>query len=435
MNRASLLGRASVVTSGSLGARLSRVLVATALVVAGIAGVWSYQSASARARDLQDDVLVQVAGLAASAGPGRLSTDTAPLSSTAADIDVGPLDGSGLTATTPDGLRTITVGGTTLRAAVARGPDGTAVVATQTVAVRDRLARDAALSSVLPLLVLIPLLTGAIVLVVRAVLAPVGELAEEVSHRDASDLSPVDETRAPGELRGFITALNEQAGRAAGAVAHERRFIAQAAHELRTPLTAMTVQLERARAARTSTDVDARLADLHTGMARSRHLVDQLLDLARAQVDDGAGHRAEAFDGLLRAVVAEVLPQADAAAVEIAVESGADERALVPVAATASALRNVLDNAVRYGASGGVVAIATRRDGEDLVVTVDDAGPGMGDVEALLARSCAGRTPASRAPGSAWPSSPNSCAVSGGRCTSGRPSDSPPARAPSSVSR
>ncbi|MBT9257158.1 hypothetical protein KMZ32_19905 [Phycicoccus sp. MAQZ13P-2] len=369
----------------SLWARLSWVLVITALLVAGVAGVWSYQAASARARDLQDDVLTQVASLAASAGPGRLTTDTAPLTSTVADIDVGPLADAGLPVDASAGLRTVTLDGVVVRAAVARGRGGTAVVASQPVAARDRIARDAALSAVLPLLILIPLMTGAIIVAVRRVLAPVGELADEVSNRPVADLRPVDETRAPTELRGFIAALNGQTHRAAEAVAHERRFIAQAAHELRTPLTAMTVQLERARHAPTPPAVEDRLADLDAGMIRTRHLVEQLLALARAQADDDTPERTEPFEAVLRAVVADVLPAADAAGVEISLDPGSDDHASVHSTSTASVLRNLLDNAVAHARAGGLVVVATRRDKGHLVVTIDDAGPGIDDTEAVVA--------------------------------------------------
>lgn len=368
----------------SLWARLSWVLVVTTLLVAGVAGVWSYQTASSRARDLQDDVLTQVASLAASAGPGRLTTDTSPLTSTVADIDVAPLGETGLPPGTPPGLRTMTLDGDVARAALARAPDGTAVVATQPVAARDRIARDAALSAVLPLLVLIPLLTGAIILAVRRVLSPVGELAHEVSSRPPTDLRPVDETRAPVELRGFVTALNGQADRAAAAVAHERSFIAQAAHELRTPLAAMTVQLERARRASTPSGVEDRLRDLHAGMTRTRHLVEQLLALARAQADTDLRDHDEPFSAVLRGVVADVLPHADAAGMEISLERGPDEDCPVRSVVTASVLRNLLDNAITHADEGGVAVVAARRVGDELVVTVDDAGPGVADAEALL---------------------------------------------------
>ena len=366
----------------SLAGRLTTVLMLFTIAVAAVAGAWSYRQASTHARELQDDVLLQVASLAASAGPGRLTTDAETLSSATADIDVGTLSGSGLAPSTPPGLLTVTVAGTPRRVAVARAAAGPGVVASQPVAARDRIARDAALSAVLPLLVLLPLLVVAIAVAVRRVLAPVEELAAEVSARAVSDLRPLDEDRAPQELRGFVTALNGQVARAEQAVVHERRFISQAAHELRTPLTAMAVQLDRAGSAPADRRGD-RLADLDAGLRRARHVVDQLLDLARAQADQDADPATERFDVLLGAVVSDVLPAADAAGVEIVLESGADEPSRVHLAATSSALRNLLDNAVRYGADGGLVVLAARRDEGSLVVTVDDGGPGMADPDAL----------------------------------------------------
>ncbi len=147
----------------------------------------------------------------------------------------------------------------------------------------------------------------------------------------------------------------------------------------------MTVQLERARRASTPSDVEDRLADLQAGMTRTRHLVEQLLALARAQTDNDVPEYDEPFSSVLRAVISVVLPHADAAGMDISLEPGADDDCPVRSVLTASVLRNLLDNAITHARDGGIAVVAAERVADELVVTVDDAGPGVSDPAALLA--------------------------------------------------
>jgi two-component system OmpR family sensor kinase len=378
-------GRRSL-TPRSLTTRLSLTLAATTLAVATCAGIWSYHQAFTEASDLQDDVLRQVGTIVAatSTPPEELTTDRGPLTDTASDIDVTTLDAADLPATAPAGLATSSVNGEERRVLVVQRAAGGAVAVSQPVAARDQIARASALSAVLPLLLLIPALLLAIVLGVRAVLRPVNRLATDVGTRDARDLGPVDVDAAPTELRGFLLALNTHLARTQAAVDHERLFIAQAAHELRTPLTAMSLQLENAVAATDEAHVRARLDELTGGVARSRRLINQLLELARAQADRGGTATTEAFSTVLRHVLGELLPLADIHHVMLDVESGADLCDEVATPAMTSVLRNLIDNAVRYSPPGTTVAVnATHRAGT-LTVTVDDQGPGVRDPEAAL---------------------------------------------------
>ncbi|WP_084125348.1 ATP-binding protein [Demequina sp. NBRC 110054] len=380
----------------SISGRLSATLAALTLVVACVAGAWSYRAAYVGAKSLQDDVLTQVATLAANAAASgttsSLTTDSPAASDPTTDIDIATLEQAGLDDSTQPGLTTTVIDGIEERLAVARVGDGPAMVAAQPVAARDDLAREAAASAVVPFLILIPLLMIGLVLATRRALAPVRALADEVASADGT-LPRLDADRAPRELQGFISTLNTQRERVEETVAHERLFIMQAAHELRLPLTAVSLQLERAALAPDDARLRDRLEDLRGGVDRSRHVVEQLLALARARSTPEDEAPAEGFATVLRAVLAEVLPAADRAGVEIEVTAGGDDASQVPATAATSAIRNVLDNAIRHGGSGGRVAVAASREGATLVVTVDDAGPGIDDPEAVMRPFARGRSP------------------------------------------
>jgi two-component system OmpR family sensor kinase len=369
----------------SLTRRLSALVALTTIVMAGAAGVWSYAQALQAARDLQDDVLAQVASIAAATTTRTTSRpDVIPVSDDAADIDVTSLTKAGLPASTPNGLGTAEIGGESRRIFVIRSDTGAELVVSQSIEVRDETAREGAVATVTPLLLLVPALLLAIYLVVRSVMRPVNRLAAEVRSRDAGDLSPLGEEEAPSELQAFLAALNTQFGRVAASLDRERLFLAEAAHELRTPLTAMSLQLERASIAPDSVRLRERLGELGRGVGRSRHLIDQLLELARAQAGAQDSRLAERLDALVRDVVGDLLPLADAAGVELEVDLADSGGELVPVAAATSVLRNLLDNAVRYASIGGQVRLSARRDAEELVIVVDDNGPGIANPDEVL---------------------------------------------------
>jgi two-component system OmpR family sensor kinase len=369
----------------SLTLRLSVLVALTTMVMAGAAGAWSYAQALQSARDLQDDVLNQVATLAAATTTkGGIPPDELPLSHDAADIDVTSLKKSGLPPSTATGLGTAQIGGESRRIFVIRNGKGTELVVSQSIEVRDETARESAIATVTPLLLLVPALLLAIFLVVRSVMRPVNSLAEEVRSRDAADLSPLVEEAAPAELQAFLEALNTQFGRVAGSLDRERLFLAEAAHELRTPLTAMSLQLERAAIAPDSARLRERLGELGRGVGRSRHLIDQLLELARAQGAAQDAHAPERLDALVRHVVTDLLPLADQAGVELEVNLDDVGTEPLPAAATTSVLRNLVDNAIRYSAAGGQVLLSARRDGAELVIVVDDDGPGIANPDEVL---------------------------------------------------
>jgi two-component system OmpR family sensor kinase len=366
------------VKARSLTTRLSVLVAVTTVAVGAVAGTWSYLRMLQEARDLQDDVLAQVASIAsATAGRGAVPVDEIPLSNTSSDIDVTSLAKAGLPAATPGGFGTGRIGGESRRYFVIRGVTGAELVVSQSIEVRDQTARAAAMATLTPLLVLLPALTVAIYLVVRSVMRPVNGLARQVHARESTDLSPMDVAQAPEELRYFLAALNAQFERVGDALDRERLFIAKAAHELRTPLTAMSLQLERAAIAPDDASLRQRLADLSLGVERSRHLVAQMLDLAQAQAGAVDASPPQSLATIVRQVVGDLVLVADDAGVEIEVDLDGAGGALLPSTATTSILQNLLDNAIRYTPSGGHVHVSAEVSPGELAINVDDDGPGI----------------------------------------------------------
>ena len=249
----------------------------------------------------------------------------------------------------------------------------------QSMDVRERRAARTALRSLAPFAVLVPMLSILIAWIVARTVQPVRGFAAALRRRRPDDIEPVAVAGLPDEVRPVAEALNELLARLRAALDRERAFLADAAHELRTPLTALDLQAQ-AVAAASEDRRESALADLRAGVARVARLVEQLLAIAREQHGAAAAPAPLDLDELVRRTVAEFVPLAEAAGIDLGVESAEAVR----VAGDADALRrllgNLIDNAVRYTPAGGRVDVAVGREaGAPLraVVTVTDTGPGI----------------------------------------------------------
>lgn len=283
------------------------------------------------------------------------------------------------------------------RVYVHRLRDGSRIAVSQETRIRDQIARQSALYATLPLLLLVPVLLAVMLMLIRLMLRPLAELSRTVDARQEHDLKPLPKTDLPTELQPFVNAINGLLGRTGAAMESQRRFVADAAHELRSPLAALSLQAERLHAAPMSPEATERLETLQAGIRRSRHLLEQLLLLARAQnARWGQGQAAAAVASapavvavlpVMRRVLEDLLPLADqkglnlgiSAAPGVTHDAEADER--IRVAADEMALytllRNLVDNAIRYTPAGGQIDLWVDQRSTEVVMAVQDDGPGI----------------------------------------------------------
>lgn len=283
------------------------------------------------------------------------------------------------------------------RVYVHRLRDGSRIAVSQETRIRDQIARQSALYATLPLLLLVPVLLAVMLMLIRLMLRPLAELSRTVDARQEHDLKPLPKTDLPTELQPFVNAINGLLGRTGAAMESQRRFVADAAHELRSPLAALSLQAERLHAAPMSSEATERLETLQAGIRRSRHLLEQLLLLARAQnARWGQGQAAATVASapaavavlpVMRRVLEDLLPLADqkrlnlgiSAAPGVTHDAEADEQ--IRVAADEMALytllRNLVDNAIRYTPAGGQIDLWVDQRGADVVMAVQDDGPGI----------------------------------------------------------
>ncbi|WP_051660928.1 ATP-binding protein [Bosea sp. 117] len=158
-------------------------------------------------------------------------------------------------------------------------------------------------------------------------------------------------------------------------------FIANASHELRTPLASLSGFIETLQGpAKNDTQARERFLKIMADQARRMsRLIDDLLSLSRIELN--AHLRPEAEVDLVTVIghVRDTLsPIARERGVEIAFDA---QQAPVAVRGDRDELirvfENLVENALKYGGSGGKVEIALTREGRDVVASVRDFGPGI----------------------------------------------------------
>lgn len=257
----------------------------------------------------------------------------------------------------------------------------------QPLRVRSELAAAVALRTVLPLLLVLPVLGLLIWATVGRGMLPLLRVAREVGERSAQALDPLPEDGLPEEVRPLVTALNSLLKRLERALRGQRDFIADAAHELRSPLTALQLQVQLAERANSEAHRKDALEALRAGLSRASHLVEQLLALARAEPDT-ALQTVERFDltELTREVLAQMTPLALAKTIDLGLLDEARAWINADREAVRVLVRNLIDNAVRYSPASSridvsVEGVSIEGATGQVVLRIKDGGPGIAPAE------------------------------------------------------
>ncbi len=203
----------------------------------------------------------------------------------------------------------------------------------------------------------------------RFALRPVRELTQ-AAQAMAGQYSPTPMPVPPGddELSQMARSFNQMQTSVQALLERERAFTRYASHELRTPLSTFKVQLEALELGLSPTE--AVVPVLERNVTRMEEVLATLLALARS--GERNPERAS-LQPLLRDLLASLAPEARAR-IRIHCQlrqniKVADARLVV------QAVRNLLENALRYSTGEVVFTVAAR--GQALLLSVRDFGPGV----------------------------------------------------------
>ena len=223
----------------------------------------------------------------------------------------------------------------------------------------------------LPLMVAVVALTTWFA--VGRALAPVEAIRCEVDAISAAQLHRrVPRPKADDEIGRLAATMNRMLERLESARNSQRRFVSDASHELRSPITTIRQHAEVALAHPERVTAPELAEVVLAEQQRMQRLVEDLLLLARVDehvpltraavdLDDLAfeeGHR-------LRSATSKRVDTSGVNAVRVQGDADALRRML----------RNVGENAVRHASSRVDVTLVER--GEEVVLTIDDDGPGI----------------------------------------------------------
>jgi len=362
-------------------------MLGSAILLAGLAAaIASFFLAYSEAKEFQDDMLRQIATLSAGEAAFPFSESQpqgdrdAAISDQESRIVIVHLPRDPrpdwLSGDLPPGFHTLSTGPERLRVFIRDAPSGERTVVAQPTDARDEIAINSALRTLIPLLLLLPVLAWLIVRIVRSELAPITRLSMSLDEQPADRPSAIADDGLPGEITPFVHAINRLLERVNHLMAQQKRFIADAAHELRSPLTALSVQAQNLRRAGSLEAMQERVVPLQAGIERARQLMEQLLSLARTHA--GTTEEEEInVSGMARELIAEYLPMADAKGIDLGLEESAPLSMRASPEALRLILKNALENALKYTPAGGEVTIRLLSDHDGAVVEVVDSGPGI----------------------------------------------------------
>ena len=247
---------------------------------------------------------------------------------------------------------------------------------------RDSLADDIAMQMIEPGFWLLPVIVIALGVAMRRGMRPLNQLTQRVEALDLSRDQRLSDAHVPRELAPMVSSINTLLDRQQEALERERNLANEVAHELRTPLASIALQAQalKSPAQTDSATLQAALQRIGRDALHAGHVLDQLLTLARA----GRGM----LDAPLQTVNwADVVRDVAAAQAQHAWQRedmiSVDAPQELPVRGNAllldSALRNLVENAVRHTPAGTQIEVQAGLDSTRALAWVQVCDDGRRD--------------------------------------------------------
>lgn len=191
---------------------------------------------------------------------------------------------------------------------------------------------------------------------------PLRRLAEASASLRPGEPIPAVAERGPNALKDVIRAFNAMSKRLMATLEGQRSMLAAIAHDLRTPITSLRLRVE--------------LLDDGEVKERMQNSLDELQDTTEAAVDalkaEGAGETTRPMD--VRALIESLCTDLADLREKVTFLPAEPVSCRCRPHEIRRAVRNLIENAVRYG---GLARVRLERLGNNVVVAVEDDGPGI----------------------------------------------------------
>lgn len=235
------------------------------------------------------------------------------------------------------------------------------------------------ITSISVLLLLVLFITGAAIYYsVSSSLRQLNQLAAQISSSSVNTLKLIPENVSIRELNPLVNAINQLIDSIKQKLCKERQFLDTCAHEIRTPVTAL-VALIQSHDFSKKTDI-LPLASMEASALRIARVANQFLNLAKSNNRCSSLAQNTQFDicELTRFILSDLIStyhQSD-------IQMHGDENIMVAAdpLLIEIAIQNILDNAFRYGVNSNndnKICIDYHQEGCDVIVSVEDNGPGV----------------------------------------------------------
>jgi two-component system sensor histidine kinase QseC len=230
--------------------------------------------------------------------------------------------------------------------------------------VSGELASEISLLTILPGLLASPLLLLFAAIIIRRGMNPLHDLSKAISHRHYNDLTPLDERGIPKELSHVVAELNLLFLRVSKSYEREKGFISDAAHELRTPLAIAKVHIQNLQQISQEKEVKQYAGKALSGIERLRHLVQQLLELSRAEAnaETAPALRAIPLDRLITNLCDDIQIVNKKQNHHCTKRINTDAKILMQPHEADILFRNLIDNAFRYSPANSAITIELKHD-------------------------------------------------------------------------
>jgi len=206
------------------------------------------------------------------------------------------------------------------------------------------------------------LILAAMIWIARRLARPLRDLTAAAESFEGRGEAPQVEPRGPADVRGAILAFNAMSARVSAMFDEKDRMLGAIGHDLRTPLASLRIRAE-------SVEPEAERAKMIATIEEMTAMLDDTLALARS------GRAAETLRPVdVSALADTVVEEFRALGHDVRFEEGSRRTAAVQPNLLRRAVRNLVDNAVKYA---GAAEVAVRAADGGIAVEIADRGPGI----------------------------------------------------------